>query len=838
MVRRRRTFAEHLEAGYAYLVLSVIPRNAVLAAASRIRPDQIGKVPGAFSVETKTWHGNPDWPTFGPMTAKRADFHDKTGASMGFRMGLRGEYGIDVDIDNEQLAASFKDYAKGLIPLSLLRGVDHPDHHKFVVLLRILDAAVPLRKRVITFTGPDGKRHKIELLGRGQQFVAYGRHKDRDADYVWTTDPLDVDEIPGISVSDFERFWAGLVQWLTEEGCTDINVRRLNVTEGGSNTSGGKQGSLKEVRYLVGLIKNDKRFEAYNDWIGMLCAIIVATNRDPASLDIWESWCAQVAQDPAEKPRQVWEAEIQKPLEELRSTGIVRLREWAFQSDPEAYNNFRKTAARAAFRGDLDPDWDMRVSKPGAGGTARALPSPKSSVQIRPVASFEELVSTFVYAKVPHCFFDCCTGNSMRVEAFNLAYSKIHAQLMETPGAKRERLAEIFTKRAPERVVDNVTVWPGKPEIFEHNNQVLGNLYVPAPRPLRNYDLDHEVFTIYRDHCAYVLGNYAMADLWIGWHAYILQNPDKKPLWSIMVLTMQGIGKDLMMRPIIKAHGNYFEQVASDALRRDFNPWAAKRLLLISEYKHEATSHVAYNKIKEMIGGGEFISINQKGIPEYQVRNISALVCFSNEEVPGYMSEDDRRFQVIENRKARPKSNEYYQRLVAFLDREADMIAEHLHRMVIAPEILAKILSRPEMTAAKKRIIEASTSDVEIGLFNICNDLAKGTDGKYRPIATAKQITDWLRDEGYKVNSLLRSDILRKFGMRPVVPDARNPTNAGSVFTGKHTGARLWRLVPVWHDIDLTKAPVKLLVDLYKDGVMRPIDPDKLDEADEEPDEI
>jgi hypothetical protein len=60
-------------------------------------------------------------------------------------------------------------------------------------------AREPFPKISITLIAPDGKKARLEFLGNGQQFVAFGDHPDTGEPYRWTNgDPLTVpaDELP------------------------------------------------------------------------------------------------------------------------------------------------------------------------------------------------------------------------------------------------------------------------------------------------------------------------------------------------------------------------------------------------------------------------------------------------------------------------------------------------------------------------------------------------------------------------------------------------------------------------------------------------------------------
>ena len=54
-------------------------------------------------------------------------------------------------------------------------------------VLLVYSTTQPFKKRNLQFLLPDGSKQKIEILGDGQQFVAYGLHPETKKDYVWTS---------------------------------------------------------------------------------------------------------------------------------------------------------------------------------------------------------------------------------------------------------------------------------------------------------------------------------------------------------------------------------------------------------------------------------------------------------------------------------------------------------------------------------------------------------------------------------------------------------------------------------------------------------------------------
>jgi hypothetical protein len=88
---------------------------------------------------------------------------------------------------------------------------------KRAVLMR---AGAPFGKIKKAFTASDGSKHKIEILGDGQQLVVHGIHPDTKRPYTWTGgEPWTVDrsELPEITEAEARAFLDEASELLTEQ---------------------------------------------------------------------------------------------------------------------------------------------------------------------------------------------------------------------------------------------------------------------------------------------------------------------------------------------------------------------------------------------------------------------------------------------------------------------------------------------------------------------------------------------------------------------------------------------------------------------------------------------
>jgi hypothetical protein len=133
--------------------------------------------------------------------------------------------------------------------------------------------------------------------------------------------------------------------------------------------------------------------------------------------------------------------------------------------------------------------------------------------------------------------------------------------------------------------------------------------------------------------------------------AHTIQNPDDKINHAIILGGGEGIGKDTILYPAMQALGRNARTIHSRALTTDYNDYLLNtKLLHINEI--DAGNYVQAaqisNRVKDFITAPpDRLSINQKMIPLFDVRNIVNVIMGTNDTLPLKMSGDTRRYFVL-----------------------------------------------------------------------------------------------------------------------------------------------------------------------------------------------
>jgi hypothetical protein len=124
---------------------------------------------------------------------------------------------IDIDVLYPAVADELQLIAERMIGTSAVRTGHAPKR----AMLFQTDAPFDKISTPI-FISPDGRTHKVEILGRGQQIVVYGIHPDTHAPYTWQGGELGpqlkCDALPKISVEQANEFILAAAHCMSAHG--------------------------------------------------------------------------------------------------------------------------------------------------------------------------------------------------------------------------------------------------------------------------------------------------------------------------------------------------------------------------------------------------------------------------------------------------------------------------------------------------------------------------------------------------------------------------------------------------------------------------------------------
>jgi putative DNA primase/helicase len=196
------------DAGFTPLIC-VIPPDATLAPQSAIAPDARGKAPGRVRSDL-TWAGY-GWRTYTP-TSEDVRQWVRDGANI----GLATEHfpTVDIDVTDVAMADEIAEMAVQVLGAAPCRVGRHP---KRALLYR---TAEPFTHGRVLLRSADGQvKHLVEVLGQGQQFVAFGTHPATRQEYAWSPAlPSSPAELSNVSAIDVRMFLAAVKERFEARG--------------------------------------------------------------------------------------------------------------------------------------------------------------------------------------------------------------------------------------------------------------------------------------------------------------------------------------------------------------------------------------------------------------------------------------------------------------------------------------------------------------------------------------------------------------------------------------------------------------------------------------------
>jgi putative DNA primase/helicase len=290
-------------AGFLDDLIPILPVDAELNPNSSVRPENCGKVPGK-RLNDGTWVGYSEWTKLTTETLDIKTWDEWADAGVGIRCGR--VVGIDVDVTNENLALKIEKMAIEILGPAPCRIGNPP---KRLLPYRISE---PLKKSKIDFVNSEtGEVHAVEILGKGQQFVAEGIHPKTGKPY--TTERGNLVELGFEGLTEITPEKLGKFR---KDICEIMNNAGFVVKAGlMGETSSNLKRAFIGVSSLIGdpdLV--ERAIEAignnfgYDEWIKYAVAIKAALGGSEEHYHIFEDWCLLWPGNTAEIARQKWDS--------------------------------------------------------------------------------------------------------------------------------------------------------------------------------------------------------------------------------------------------------------------------------------------------------------------------------------------------------------------------------------------------------------------------------------------------------------------------------------------------------------------------------------------------
>jgi len=237
------------------------------------------KKPGRY--RSGAWGEFPGWPQYGercPTDLEVVTWSKWPGAGIGVVCGSVAAVDIDIVVDPDLALKTERLCREHLGDSPALRIGRAPKR------LLVYRAATP-------FKGI--KRHPLEVLCAGQQFVAYATHPDTGTPYVWPEEglaDLDIDSLPEITEEQAHAFLEAAMELIPER----LRPVRLETGANDKPASGlAQQGTAPAIKSALAWLPNADL--DYDSWMRIGMALKGALGE--AGADLFATWSAQAGKN-------------------------------------------------------------------------------------------------------------------------------------------------------------------------------------------------------------------------------------------------------------------------------------------------------------------------------------------------------------------------------------------------------------------------------------------------------------------------------------------------------------------------------------------------------------
>lgn len=206
---------------------------------------------------------------------------------------------------------------------------------------------------------------------------------------------------------------------------------------------------------------------------------------------------------------------------------------------------------------------------------------------------------------------------------------------------RKEALIKNKVKR-----VDKLDFYPNQTEFFSVDNIEYCNTWV---KPLKIYSRKGNI-DLWLDHFKF-LKIQESKDHILKWMAHTIQKPEIKINHILLLGGKEGIGKDFLLYPLVKAMGEYCSIVQGKELLSNFNDF-----LLNCKYLHINETELGDHKLATQVSTElkplasappDTLKINRKGQALIDIRNIVNVSMATNSQNPIRLNGQSRRFYAV-----------------------------------------------------------------------------------------------------------------------------------------------------------------------------------------------
>jgi hypothetical protein len=675
-------------------------------------------------------------------------------AKSGVGIQARDNPAVDIDVRDPEVASALEEFVHARVGLGPVR-VGRPP--KRLIVFRT-DNPFP-KITSSAYVDGDGNKAQVEILGDGQQFVAFAIHPDTNKPYEWLYKDgphvTESDDLPTLSepqaravIAEFERLAEERGWELKRSARQTALIRSGEVDRDDPFADFAEKTTITDEELHKRLLLVDNA-DDYETWTNVGMGLYHQFDGSDQGLEWWHEWSSQAQNYDSDVLDAKWptfaieskkrqpitariilklakeqaEEQVREALQEITSdlglaTDIVTLRKVAERAKQIELDPF----TRNQLVGILQTRYKAITNQVLPVGMARDMV--RFEQKARQVPKWLE---GYVYCQMDEIFYSRTKRHSLSTQAFNQAFGR-HL-LTDQEKAEGKAVPEIKPADAALNLYEIPVVYsrfylPGEDELFRLNGVAYVNSYdgrnVPTvPETLTAADRRNTAMI--EAHFEHLFTSTKDRRVLLDALAFIVQNPGKRLNWAILMQGTEGDGKTFVFRLMACVLGlENVTTIGAQAIEEKFTPWAeGNQFVFVEEIKLQGHNrHDVLNRVKPLITN-EMVPIRRMNVDTYMVFNTSNYFMATNHRDALPLNDNDSRYFVLFSRfqtKAQirafiAENPTYYDDLHEALNESPGAIRKWLLDWEVSKSF--RPLNRAPDSEAKRVMVDFAKSDEE-----------------------------------------------------------------------------------------------------------------------------
>jgi hypothetical protein len=531
---------------------------------------------------------------------------------------------------------------------------------------------------------------KLEVLGDGQQFVAFHVHPDTGKPYRWKDKKHPANtalaDLPVIDQEDAREIVAEFERLARDKGWPEKNtVKRL--AAGGSGKydlddpfvedKSKVEITAEELRAKLQSVPN---CDDYDTWFHVGMALHHQFDGTDEGLLLWHEWSSQAHNYDQDVLDEKWSTfsiqgkkrepltarfilkQAQQEEERLATEELDEVREEIKDASdlPQikaVCSRIKNLAFDSLVRESLVTDIKDKIKKVSGTNMSPAAVRALIRYENPEHRAMPTWLEQFVYCQHDETFYSTKTRQMLTTRAFDQSFARYmmtKKDRLEGRSAPEHTASHVALNRYQIPVVANRMYLPGEEDIFTLNGLDFVNSYTDIGIPITPNELNRKgrgAVDAVLKHMEHLFVDDRERKLLLSWIAYIVQS-GKRSNWAPVIQGVQGDGKTffhLLLGAVLGAEN--VKTIPGEALTEKNTAWAeGTQFCLVEEVRlHGKDRYEVINKVKPYITN-QMVSIRRMRTDWYDVINTVNYLLTTNHKDGVPVDANDTRYYPMFSR--------------------------------------------------------------------------------------------------------------------------------------------------------------------------------------------